>query len=207
MAEEDTSCKVVLMGESGVGKTSIISQYIDNEFSDNLMPTTGATYSSKTLKLNGHTLSLEIWDTIGQEKYRSLTNLFYKEAAIAILVYDITRKETFEEIKGYWLEQVKENAPEKCILAICGNKNDLYLNEQVPEKEASEYASQNGASFFLTSAKDYSSVEKIFVEMSKRYLGDSENNKPAEEGEEKKETVQLSKEAAKDNKEKKKGCC
>jgi small GTP-binding protein len=108
------TCKVVLLGESGVGKTCIIARFINNTFEDNMISTTGASYAGKTMtfdEFQGKTIKFEIWDTAGQEKYRSLTKIFYKDAGIAILVYDITRRETFEEIKKYWYYQVKESAP------------------------------------------------------------------------------------------------
>ena len=107
-------CKVVLLGESGVGKTSIISRFINNTFEENLVTTTGASYAGKTMtfdEYNGKTIKFEIWDTAGQEKYRSLTKIFYKDAAVAILVYDITRKDSFDEIKNYWYNQLKDCAP------------------------------------------------------------------------------------------------
>ena len=108
------TCKVVLLGESGVGKTCIIARFINNTFEDNIMSTTGASYAGKTMsfdELNGQSIKFEIWDTAGQEKYRALTKIFYKDAGVAILVYDITRKESFDEIKNYWFNQIKEFAP------------------------------------------------------------------------------------------------
>jgi len=102
-------CKVVLLGESGVGKTCIISRYINGSFDDKSESTNGASYASKVNDYPnlGKSLRLDIWDTAGQERYRSLTKFFYKDAAIAILVYDITRKNSYEEIKGYWYNQLK----------------------------------------------------------------------------------------------------
>jgi small GTP-binding protein len=116
MAEEDTTktCKVVLLGESGVGKTCIIARFINNTFEDNIMSTTGASYAGKTMtfdEFNGKSIKFEIWDTAGQEKYRALTKIFYKDAGVAILVYVITRKDSFDEIKNYWHNQIKEFAP------------------------------------------------------------------------------------------------
>ena len=106
---DQNSCKIVLLGESGVGKTSIISRYITGKFNKNCESTNGASYSSKTIKLPKlkKELKLDIWDTAGQEKYRSLTKFFYKDASIAIFVYDVTRRESYEEIKNYWLNQLK----------------------------------------------------------------------------------------------------
>ena len=112
--ENAQSCKVVLLGESGVGKTSIISRFINNVFGENISSTTGASYAGKTMtfdEFEGKAIKFEIWDTAGQEQYRSLTKIFYKDAAAAILVYDITRKDSFLELKNYWYDQVKETAP------------------------------------------------------------------------------------------------
>jgi small GTP-binding protein len=115
MADDNAkTCKVVLLGESGVGKTCIIARFINNTFEDNIMTTTGASYAGKTMsfdELNGQSIKFEIWDTAGQEKYRALTKIFYKDAGVAILVYDITRKESFAEIKNYWYNQIKDYAP------------------------------------------------------------------------------------------------
>ena len=118
MGDEDDegaqTCKVVLLGESGVGKTCIIARFINNTFEENLISTTGASYAGKTMvfdEYEGKSIKFEIWDTAGQEKYRSLTKIFYKDAAVAILVYDITRKESYEEIQKYWYNKIKEFAP------------------------------------------------------------------------------------------------
>ena len=116
MSEDDNvkACKVVLLGESGVGKTCIIARFINNIFENNIISTTGASYTGKTMtfdEYDGKSVKFEIWDTAGQEKYRSLTQIFYKDASIAILVYDITSQESFDEIQNYWYEQIKESAP------------------------------------------------------------------------------------------------
>ena len=107
------ACKVVLIGESGVGKTSIIARYIQNQFSTVLMSTTGASFATKTVYLEDkkQSIKFEIWDTAGQERYRALAKVFYKNASICILVYDITRKNSFEELKKYWFAEIKQNAP------------------------------------------------------------------------------------------------
>ena len=112
--DEAQTCKVVLLGESGVGKTCIIARFINNTFEENLISTTGASYAGKTMTFDeygGKSIKFEIWDTAGQEKYRSLTKIFYKDAGAAILVYDITRKESYEEIQKYWYNQIKDHAP------------------------------------------------------------------------------------------------
>ena len=118
--EEDKGalpCKVVLIGESGVGKTSIISRYISNTFSSVLTATPGANFTTKTVFVpeENQSIKFEIWDTAGQEKFRALAKVFYKNAAVCILVYDITRKTSFEELKKYWISEIKTNAsPNLC---------------------------------------------------------------------------------------------
>ena len=113
--DEDVKvCKVVLLGESGVGKTCIIDRFINDNFDDNQKTTGIATFIAKTMtfdEFQGKSVKFEIWDTAGQEKYRSLNTIFYKDAGVAILVYDITNSQSFEEIRQYWSNQIKEFAP------------------------------------------------------------------------------------------------
>ena len=107
-------CKVVLLGETFVGKTSIINRLINNTFETDVAPTKGASFGKKTMKIDEFeekNIQYSIWDTAGQEKYRSLSKIFYKESTIAILVYDITNKKSFSEIKKYWYKQIIENGP------------------------------------------------------------------------------------------------
>ena len=169
---EENNFKIVLIGESGVGKTSIISQFVDQIFEDDLQTSTGGSFSSKTLTFNnGKTIKLEIWDTAGQERYRSLTKIFYKNALAAVLVYDITRKQSFEELKNYWIKQIKESAPENIILAIAANKSDLLDREQVNEDEARNFAKENNALFYETSAKNSIGVNELFIGIGKKFYG------------------------------------
>ena len=112
--ENGQICKLILIGESGVGKTCMIVRFITDEFNDTIS-TTGASYASKYIYFDecNKTIQYQIWDTAGQEKYRGLTKIFYKDAQIVILVYDVTRRNTFDEIKNYWYNQIKENAAEE----------------------------------------------------------------------------------------------
>ena len=105
-------CKVVLIGESGVGKTSIISRYMTDKFSASLGSTPGANFTTKTvfLKDENQSIKFEIWDTAGQEKYRSLAKVFYKNAAVCVLVYEITRRASFDELRNYWIGELLSNA-------------------------------------------------------------------------------------------------
>lgn len=200
------SCKVVLLGESGVGKTSIITMFMDNEFTEDQQTTTGATFSTKSLTYDKYNkeISFEIWDTAGQEKYRSLTKMFYKDATIAILVYDITRYDSFEQLRDFWVGQLKDNAPKNLILAIAANKSDLIGEEKVDEGEARQFANSIGAIFRLTSAKQQNGVEDLFRDVGTKFLD------PSYDGvREKRKSVKTQKieEPIKKPPTQKKGCC
>jgi Ras-related protein Rab-11A len=213
MTDEKTveSYKIVLIGESGVGKTSLISQLMDPSFQHDQQSTTGGTFSTKTVVCdNNRTLKLEIWDTAGQERYRSLTTMFYKDANAAVLVYDITRKDSFEQLKEYWTKQVKENSPSDTILAICGNKSDLVEKEDVNEGTARQFAQSLGAIFVSTSAKSIEQVNNLFIQLVKLYTKCNEVKFIEEEDSTpyklRKDTVKITKENTV-KKSKKKGCC
>ena len=195
MSEE--SFKVVLVGESGVGKTSIITQFIDQTFQEDQQSTTGGTFSTKSVKCDGKTLKFEIWDTAGQERYRALTKMFYKDANAAVLVYDITRKVSFEELEKYWAGQIQESSPANIILAIAANKSDLIDKEEVDEESARNFAEKLGAIFVSTTATSVESINDLFTQIAKKYTGssnieikDEEEPKPQVE-ENKKDTMKL----------------
>jgi small GTP-binding protein len=182
MDDASDSIKVVLVGETGVGKTSIIMQFVDESFQKDQQSTTGGTFSIKTGKCdNGKTIKFEIWDTAGQEKYRSLTKLFYKDVNAAVMVYDITRKQTFEELKNYWTEQIKENGLSDTFIAIAANKSDLSDQEQVEEEDARAYAKSIDAIFMSTSAKNAQTVQNLFTELGKKFMKCGNITYPTEE--------------------------
>lgn len=174
-------CKVVLLGDSGVGKTCIISRYISGSFDENSATTNGASYCSKNVNYEklGKNLLLDIWDTAGQEKYKALTKFFYKDAAVCILVYDITRKETFDNLKNFWYSQLKENSGSNVVLGVAGNKCDLYESEEVKESEARQFAEEIGAIFELTSAQNNTGINELFFEVGNKYL--DPNFKPSKD--------------------------
>ena len=182
--ENAISAKAVLVGETAVGKTCIISRFIHDQFDPNSISTTAAMCVTKTMtfdEFKGKCIKFEIWDTAGQEKYRSLTKIFYKDAKAAILVYDITRRESFDEIKTYWYNQMKENAPKNIIIGIAGNKCDLFEDEKVPENEAKQFAKEIGAIFRLTSANRSIGIEELFKAIGSTmldpdYIDDNDNN-------------------------------
>ena len=163
MDEEKNIIKIVVVGESGVGKTSLITQFIDNFFDEEIQATTGASFSAKTLSFdNGKSVKIQIWDTAGQERYRSLTKIFFKNSAAVAFIYDITNQSTFEEIKNYWFTQIRESAPEDIVKALVANKYDLFDKEEVDEESARQLAEENNTLFFLTSAKSSIGVKELF---------------------------------------------
>ena len=209
-------CKVVLLGDSGVGKTCIISRYISGSFDKNITSTNGASYCSKMVKFEelGKNLLLDIWDTAGQEKYRSLTKFFYKDATIVILVYDITREDSFDNLKNYWYNQLQENCKD-VVLGVAGNKCDLYEEEKVTEIEAREFADSIGAIFELTSARNNTGINDLFQKVGNKYLDPNYQDKKRVIEEEnkqdgKKDSIVLNKDEngkiEKGKKEKKKFC-
>ena len=151
--DETLDIKMILLGETAVGKTSIISRYVENTFSSDLMSSTSMTYVQKILTIDKQRIRLNIWDTVGQEKYRSLSKLFFKDTGIVVLVYSITSLQSFENLI-YWLNLFKESIGDEAILGIVGNKSDLFLKQEVDEEKGEEFAKKNGGFFSLISAKD-----------------------------------------------------
>ena len=208
MSKNTITCKVVLVGDSGVGKTCIIQRYVNKEFSENTESTIASSYTYKMIDYNKYnkSISFDIWDTAGQELYRALAKNFYLNASIGILVYDIRRKDSFDSIKDYWYDQLKNSGEENIVFGVAGNKCDLFQEEKVTEKEAKEFANQIGAVFQLTSCKESIGIDELFEELGRKYLeknnligNDSENNQ--KEG-----GITLNKADVKNNKSKKK-CC
>ena len=140
----------------GVGKTSIISTFSKGVFDEHEKVTTGANFSSKTQFYDKYdkAVKFEIWDTCGQEKYRSLTHLFYKDAVVAILVYDITSRKSYDEVTKFWYSEIKEKGDKNIIIVLCGNKSDLFDKEVVTPEEAKKWAQVRQMNFFETSAKN-----------------------------------------------------
>ena len=168
-----TGTKLVFLGDTGVGKTCVISRFTKGSFDGNVASTMGANYTSKTVEVPelGESLELDIWDTAGQERYRSLTKFFFQGAKLAILVYDITRKESFDNLKNDWYKQLKEHGDSDVIIGIAGNKSDRYDEEAVPEQEARAFAQNIGAVFSLTSAQNNSGIDDLFRNLARKYLG------------------------------------
>ena len=208
MSDKANSCKVVLLGESGVGKTCIISRYVNNTYDEKSETTNGASYASKVIDLEQYKQSLrfDIWDTAGQEKYRSLTKFFYKDAAIAILVYDITRRDSFEEVRKYWYEQLKTCGEKNIVIGLAGNKCDMFDKEAVTEEEARSFANEIGAQFQLTSAFKNLGIEDLFRMVGCKYLDPNFQDKINDETTEEKKNITLENNTSQKKKKDKKWC-
>ena len=155
--------KVILLGESGVGKTCIINRYINNEFQNNVASTLGSAFFLKEIIKGDTKYNVNVWDTTGQERYHSVTNLFINDSHIIILVYSIDSKESFNNL-NYWYDTIKEKLKgEKYILSVVGSKYDLVDNEVVTEEEGKKFAKEKEATFKLVSAKeDPDGINKLF---------------------------------------------
>ena len=223
MASNAEPAKVVLLGESGVGKTSIIAQFTSGKFDPDCVTSLSAQFISKTVEFQnlGKAIKFDIWDTAGQEKYRALAKIFYKDAKVIFLVYDITDAKSFNELKSYWHGVVKANGDSDAIIAIVANKNDLYDHAQVPNEEGEEFARSIGAIFQSTSAKSDSGITNLFDNVGQKFFDPNfdvgAQNKQAQEEYQRKKNeeiqkkkqpkgVKLTVEEANKKPKKKKGC-
>jgi small GTP-binding protein len=163
--------KIILIGDVGVGKTNLINVSSGRGFNENEKSTLSASYSKKDVHINGQTYKISLWDTIGQEKLRNLSKLFFKNSKIVVFVFDITNRTSFNGL-ALWEQDVREMlGDDNIVKAIIGNKQDLYLEEQVSESEAIEYAKSHRVKFKLTSAKrDPEGFSLFLEELLKDYL-------------------------------------
>ena len=163
--------KLILVGETKVGKTSIIHQYIKNDFLEEFMTTTSQDKSIKEIKLeNGEEIVLEIWDTIGQQKLRTTNKIFMKNAKIALIVYDITNENSFKNLNVFYNEINQYIGKENIVIGVVANKSDLYEEKVVSKEEGEEYAKSINALFFETSAKDHECIENLFNNVVNYYV-------------------------------------
>ena len=199
MDPDEIGIKVTLIGESSVGKTSIINRYTKNAFTQEMESTLGANYSQKKITLHKQKIRMDLWDTAGQEKYRAIGRHFYKESYIVCLVYDITNRDSFEKLKSVWFPELKEYGEKLKILALVGNKLDKYLDEDVNDEEAKKFAEEINAFFTKTSAMEGTNIEDLFNTLAEKYLTDIAGLIIE------KDKIQIKKEDLKN--EKRRGCC
>ncbi|ODQ67370.1 ras-domain-containing protein [Nadsonia fulvescens var. elongata DSM 6958] len=153
--------KVVLTGDSGVGKTNILDRFSRNEFNLDSKSTIGVEFATRTVQIDDKHVKAQIWDTAGQERYRAITSAYYRGAVGALLMYDITNSASYKSI-AKWMEEIREQADPNIVLMLVGNKSDLKHLRAVPTKEAKNFASQNKLLFIETSALDATNVDLAF---------------------------------------------
>jgi len=153
--------KVVLIGDSGVGKSNLLSRFTRNEFNLESKSTIGVEFATRSITFDGKTIKAQIWDTAGQERYRAITAAYYRGAVGALLVYDITKRQTFTNVIR-WLKELRDHADSNIAIMLCGNKSDQRHLRAVPTEEGQTFAQDNNLGFIETSALDASNVETAF---------------------------------------------
>merc|ERR1719440_2049590 len=153
--------KVVLIGDSGVGKSNLLSRFTRNEFCLESKSTIGVEFATRSLPIDGKTIKAQIWDTAGQERYRAITSAYYRGAVGALLVYDITKTVTFENVER-WLKELRDHADANIVIMLVGNKSDLRHLRAVSTEEAMQFAEKHNLAFIETSALDSTNVELAF---------------------------------------------
>ena len=192
----DVKYKIMVLGESKVGKTSLIKRFTKDQFGGVYLTTVGMDFQDKIIEIEDKKIRLQVWDTAGQERFRNVTKSYFQSSHGLLVVYDITDKESFEKI-NFWIKNIKENAPENAKLILVGNKCDLANERQVSYEEGEKKASNYNIKFFESSAKDGTNVKEFFF-----YLANDIYQDEKAKGKDNKKTVQL------DSKKKgKKGCC
>eukprot|EP00252_Welwitschia_mirabilis_P002285 TRINITY_DN1219_c0_g1_i2.p1 TRINITY_DN1219_c0_g1~~TRINITY_DN1219_c0_g1_i2.p1 ORF type:complete len:201 (+),score=46.40 TRINITY_DN1219_c0_g1_i2:228-830(+) len=174
----NVQAKLVLLGDMGTGKSSLVLRFIKGQFNDYQESTIGAAFFSQTLAVNETTVKLEIWDTAGQERYHSLAPMYYRGAAAAIIVYDVTTPDSFTRAKK-WVEELQRQANPNMVVALAGNKSDLIEKIKVSSEEAKAYAQENGLFFMETSAKTAQNVNELFYEIGRRLPKAKPSQQPA----------------------------
>ena len=202
--------KLILLGDSNVGKTNILLRYQDKDFDSNSKATIGVELCSKKIEIDGKIIKASLWDTAGQERYRAVTSIYYRGSAGVLLVYDVTSEVSFENVQR-WLDEIRNHADPDAVIMLIGNKTDLTFKLAVPTERASEFAKQNGLFFMETSAKDNVNIAQAFEtiiqeihkrKIEKQLVGGSNASDSAFRQQ---ETVRIdSSGAAQDGK---KGCC
>ena len=206
----DLILKLVLIGDSGVGKTNILSRYNNNEFSLATQPTVGVEFGNKIIKKENKSIKLQLWDTAGQERYKAITNAFYKGSKGAFVVYDITRKSSFLNIDK-WIGELKTNGSEDILIILVGNKTDLEDKREVSTDEGEKKAKQYGIAFCETSALQGKNIEYAFNILIDEIILDIDNAKEKEmknnKNNNKKKSKGIMLNTNNDKNHKKKKCC
>ena len=161
--------KLILIGNSGVGKSCILQRYMKHTFEESYKCTIGVDFLMKSIVINGQTVKLQLWDTAGQEKYKSMVSSYYRGANVALIVFDITNHESFDALP-LWIENFYKNGPEQKNIILIGNKKDLADLRQVTQQEAEAFSETNNMMYFETSAKEGDNIEYIFNYAAEKLL-------------------------------------
>ena len=161
--------KILLLGDSGVGKSCIIIRYIENNFSSNLMNSIGVDFKLKNIEIDSKKIKLQIWDTAGQERFKTITTSYYKGAHAILVVFDITDRDSFDHVRN-WMADIDKFAKEGVLRILVGNKCDLAHSRQVSMEEAKEIANKYGIKYIETSAKDTINIDDLFISTAKYLL-------------------------------------
>ena len=161
--------KIILIGSSGVGKSSILQRYMKKTFDENYKITIGVDFLMKTLTINKQLVKLQVWDTAGQEKYKSMVSSYYRGAHVALIVFDLTSHLSFEALPS-WIENFYKNGPEQKNTILIGNKKDLVEERQVTQEEAELFSQTNNKIYFETSAKEGDNIDYVFNYTAEKLL-------------------------------------
>ena len=202
--EYDKTCQILILGDSSVGKTSLISRYANGIFKEEYLATVGLDYYNKQDTINNLNVLVKLWDTAGQERFKSLTPNYFRNAEGVVIVFDVTNLETFENLK-YWISSIKSNLGEKNIIIpiiIIGNKIDMNDMRDINKEEADKFAKENDYKYFEASAKTGEGVDEAFREIVNQIL---DNSDKLEEIKEERKSIKIQEEP--NNNQKKKNCC
>jgi Ras-related protein Rab-2A len=167
--------KYIIIGPSGVGKSCLLLQFTDKRFHTDHDLTIGVEFGARMITIDNKQIKLQIWDTAGQESFRAITRSYYRGAHGALLVYDITRRETFNHLKG-WLTEVREHSNKEMVIMLIGNKSDLENKRAISYEEGKKFAEENGLIFMETSAKTAANVDDAFLETAKKIYENVKNS-------------------------------
>ena len=180
MAEDeyDFIFKVLLLGNSDVGKSSLILRYVDQTWSDTFVPTIGVDFKVKSLEVENKQIKMQIWDTAGQERFRNVISSYFRGSHGIFVIYDITNRDSFKNLEN-WLQEIEKNANPNVLKILIGNKNDLEEDREIKTEEGQAFADRNGMQFIETSAKNNVNVNEAFEALAKLMIKFNSDKKPS----------------------------